>query len=85
MVTPVAQTHSRRAVRRHVLGGSLRILLAEGLILPTGLVTAALAAFVEMLNGGPSRVATLYDGLRSLEIVAAAEESARAALSPALS
>jgi predicted dehydrogenase len=45
----------------------------------------ALAAFVEMLNGSPSRVATLYDGLRSLEIVAAAEESARAALSPALS
>jgi len=45
----------------------------------------ALAAFVEMLNGGPSRVATLHDGLRSLETVAAAEQSVRAALSPALS
>jgi predicted dehydrogenase len=44
----------------------------------------ALAAFVEMLNGGPSRVADLYDGLRSLETIAAAEEAARAALSPTL-
>ena len=44
MATPFAQTHSRRAARRHVLDGSLRILLAEGLILPTGLVTAAVLA-----------------------------------------
>lgn len=38
----------------------------------------ALAAFVEMLNGGLPRVATLDDGLRSLETVLAAEESAQA-------
>jgi predicted dehydrogenase len=38
----------------------------------------ALAAFVELLNGGTPRVATLDDGLRSLETVLAAEESARA-------
>jgi myo-inositol 2-dehydrogenase / D-chiro-inositol 1-dehydrogenase len=37
----------------------------------------ALAAFVEMLNGGPPRVPTLSDGLQSLETVVAAEESAR--------
>lgn len=39
---------------------------------------SALAAFVELLNGGSPRVATLDDGLRSLETVLAAEESARA-------
>lgn len=38
----------------------------------------ALAAFVELLNGGLPRLATLDDGLRSLETVLAAEESARA-------
>jgi O-antigen/teichoic acid export membrane protein len=32
--------HSGKAAR-HVLDGSLRILLAEGLILPTGLITAS--------------------------------------------
>src|ERR1700687_3045044 len=40
-VFPPELTHSGRAARRHVLGGSLRILLAEGLILPTGLITAS--------------------------------------------
>jgi O-antigen/teichoic acid export membrane protein len=30
-----------KAARRHIMGGSLRILLAEGLILPTGLITAS--------------------------------------------
>jgi O-antigen/teichoic acid export membrane protein len=44
MVTTFAQTESRSAIHRHVLDGSLRILLAEGLILPTGLVTAAVLA-----------------------------------------
>jgi myo-inositol 2-dehydrogenase / D-chiro-inositol 1-dehydrogenase len=38
----------------------------------------ALAAFVEWLRGGQPRIATLDDGLRSLETVLAAEESARA-------
>ncbi len=37
----------------------------------------ALNAFVELINGGPSRIASLQDGLRSLEVVLAAEESAR--------
>jgi O-antigen/teichoic acid export membrane protein len=36
----IEQTRSGRALRRRVLDGSVRILLAEGLILPTGLITA---------------------------------------------
>ena len=38
----------------------------------------ALAAFVEAVNGGSPQIATLKDGLRSLETVVRAEESARA-------
>ena len=37
----------------------------------------ALSAFVELINGGQSRIASLEDGLRSLEVVLAAEQSAR--------
>jgi predicted dehydrogenase len=37
----------------------------------------ALSAFVDLINGGPSSIASLQDGLRSLEVVLAAEESAR--------
>ncbi|HEV2047276.1 MAG TPA: Gfo/Idh/MocA family oxidoreductase [Chthoniobacterales bacterium] len=37
----------------------------------------ALAAFVQMCRGGPRRLASLSDGLRNLEIILAAEESAR--------
>jgi predicted dehydrogenase len=37
----------------------------------------ALEAFVELINGGQPRLATLNDGLRSLEIIHAAEKSAR--------
>ncbi len=35
------QARAGRAARRHILGGSIRILLSEGLILPTGLITAS--------------------------------------------
>jgi myo-inositol 2-dehydrogenase/D-chiro-inositol 1-dehydrogenase len=38
----------------------------------------ALTAFVETVRGGPARGATLGDGLRNLETILAAEESARA-------
>jgi predicted dehydrogenase len=37
----------------------------------------SLRAFVELAHGGPSRTASLLDGLRSLEAVLAAEDSAR--------
>ena len=37
----------------------------------------AMSAFVELLKGGQPRIASLEDGLRSLEMVLAAEESAR--------
>jgi predicted dehydrogenase len=37
----------------------------------------SLAAFVQLVQGGPRRVASLEDGLRSLEVVLAAEASAR--------
>lgn len=37
----------------------------------------ALRAFVALVRGGPQRCATLDDGLRSLEVVLAAEDSAR--------
>lgn len=37
----------------------------------------ALAAFVSSIRGGPEPVASLMDGLRSLNVVLAAEESAR--------
>ena len=38
---------------------------------------AAIAAFVEQVRGGPAECASLADGLRSLEVVLAAEESVR--------
>ena len=38
---------------------------------------AAMAAFVAQARGGPAEAASLDDGLRSLAIVLAAEESAR--------
>lgn len=38
---PVGEERRGPTVRRQVVGGSLRILIAEGLILPTGLITAA--------------------------------------------
>jgi predicted dehydrogenase len=38
----------------------------------------ALRAFVEHAGGGPARTATLSDGMRSLAVILAAEESARA-------
>jgi predicted dehydrogenase len=37
----------------------------------------SLRAFVQLVRGGPSRTASLLDGLRSLEAVLAAEDSAR--------
>lgn len=37
----------------------------------------ALAAFVDSIRGGPGRVASLADGARSLEVILAAEASAR--------
>lgn len=37
----------------------------------------ALSAFVELIKGGQSRIASLEDGIRSLEVVLAAEQSAR--------
>jgi predicted dehydrogenase len=37
----------------------------------------ALAAFVDLLRGGPRRGASLVDGMRALEVVLAAEEAAR--------